>query len=369
MIRERVAIFLMVGDVSGVGGVERFYVDFITANQKKGYHNFDIITTRQGKKNILKLFPGFPGRHIYTFPTLNNRFSHSISCLSLYSIIKRRGYKIIHIANFDSYYEPLYDFISDLTKITLNIIDCRFAPEFEDPRYLAIKRFIGKGHLSGIYSWYKNAEEPVHLLKSDMYFKAASYCFTNYERFFPEEKTKTIVFAARLSMFKRPDHFVKAIAICMKQNAQLTGEWEFLLYGNGEMDHEIRDLISKAGLSDIIKTGFSQHLNTVLNRSAVFVSTQMYENFTSLSMLEAMASGNAIISYRVGQTDVFVQDKVNGILTEEKPEALAEAMIHLMQNPLRLKSMQEQSRKMACEVHNVDNFSEECSNFWQTAMK
>lgn len=362
-----VAVFLLVGNIDGGGGIERYYLNFILMNKIRNL-NVDIITSAQSKKNILTLMPDFPENKIKAFPVLNNRFSFTISRFYLNNIIKYNGYEIVHIANFDSFYEPLYKYIAKKTKVSLNVIDCRFTPEFENERYTKIKEFIGSGSLSGIFSWYQNTSSVIEKLKPGLYFKYATICFTEYKRFYMASKKKNIVFAARLSETKRPNDYLNAIAICLKKNSEAFKEWNFLLWGDGEIKPQIDAKISEMQLTNKVKTGFSFDISDIFNSSSIFISTQKYENFTSLSMLEAMASGNAIISYNVGQTDFFVKDGINGILTDENPDALANAMEKLVRSPELLSSMQKQSSIIARETHNIDNFSNELFRFFETTL-
>jgi glycosyltransferase involved in cell wall biosynthesis len=364
----RSAIFLIVGKIDGGGGVERFYLNFIKMNLNK-LVKVDIITTLKSKKNILNLYPDFPKNKLKAFPELNNRFGYDISKLFLSIYLKLFNYRLVHIANFDSFYLKLYFFLAKRTKLSLNIIDCRFAPEYSNERYNSIKRFVKSNSLSGIFSWYENTKDIIQRLNPHLFFKSATVCFTDYQKFQKKNKENKIVFAARLFESKRPYHYIKAISICLNNDANLFETWKFLLWGDGEMRDDITSQIEELGLKNKIQIGYSKNMSEIFNTSSVFVSTQMYENFTSLSMLEAMASGNAIISYDVGQTNYFVKDKVNGILvTEENPEAIALAIIELVKSPNNLETYQIESAKIAKEVHNVENFSMELFSFWNEVL-
>ncbi|HEY1037804.1 MAG TPA: glycosyltransferase [Bacteroidia bacterium] len=360
----RVGVFLIVGNVDGGGGVERQFINFVLNNTADG-NKVDIITTSTSKKNILALNPGFPQDRIKALPSLNNRFNKALTKMvaGIYLFLNR--YKVIHIANYDSYYQYLYEFLGKRTKLTLNLIDCRFTPEINDKRYNKVNSFLSdKRFLDGVFSWYKNTEEAINKLNDKVYFEAASYCFTDYELFKKEQKEKTIVFAARLSKVKRPEDYLEAVSILYKRRPELFNEWKFLLWGNGEILEEVKKKVNDHGLERVIRMGYSKHMNEIFNRSSIFVSTQMYENFTSLSMLEAMASGNAIVSYNVGQTDCFVKNGENGILTNENPHELAAAMETLMDSPGTLEAYQQKSYELSRKVHNYENFSRELFGFW-----
>lgn len=361
---SRIAIFLMFGNVEGGGGIERYFVNFSNLIQSRTH--LDIITTAEGKKNIKRVFPHYPPDNIRIFPLVNNRFSTLISKAYLYYLIKRNRYEIIHIANYDAYFHELYLSISKYTKVTLNIIDCRFSPEVEHTRYFKIKEFIRAKCLSGILSWYSNTESVIRAISPEVKFKAIDYCFTDIQKFKPGEKKKQVVFAARLSVFKRPLDYLDAVSILLESNPQLKEEWEFLLYGDGELADSVQHRIDTTELKNVIRRGVANDMSPVFNASSIFVSTQMYENFTSLSMLEAMSSGNAIVSYNVGETIRFVRPGQNGLLIPESPVALASALLHLMRDEEKLNSFQQESTMIARTVHTFENFSEEIIDFWKS---
>ena len=348
------------------GGIERYYLNFILLNKEKRVADIDILTTTVGKRNIVKMYPLFPADRIIAFPTLNNRFSFFISKLFLtYYLIK---YKLVHIANFESYFTPLYYFMSTKTKVTLNIIDCRFEPELDNGHYETLKELISSSALVGIYSWYKNAEGPIRRLNPSLYFKAAQYCFTDNNRFKPADKRNIIVFAARITMYKRADHFINAVRICLEEFTELFAVWEFTIWGDGPMKEQIEKMLKKLNLNKKIKIGHCRDMSEIFNLSSIFVSTQMYENFTSLSMLEAMAAGNAIIAYNVGQTEDFVKSKENGILVEEDPRALALAMKTIVESKGLCEKFQSGSYKLARELHTITNFTDEIFSFWDKSI-
>ena len=329
----KIAIFLIVGDVDGGGGVERQFVNFVLQN-KSVEHKVDILTTSRSKRNIHALYPGFPMNRIKALPSFNNRFNAGLTKIVASIYLKMFGYKIVHVANFDAYYQYLYEYIGKRVKLSLNIIDCRFAPEIDNERYRKINGFIKDRHfVNGVFSWYRNTSDVINKLNNKIHFEAASYCFTDYSLFKKEKKEKVIVFAARLSIAKRADHYLRAIAILKERRPDLLSEWKFLLWGDGEMQEDLKRKIKEYKLEKYVTMGYSKHMNEIFNRSSIFVSTQMYENFTSLSMLEAMASGNAIVSYNVGHTDYFVKNGENGILTNENPHELAAAIETLMDSP------------------------------------
>ena len=106
-------------------------------------------------------------------------------------------------------------------------------------------------------------------------------------------------------------------------------------------------------------------MTRVFENSKCFVSTQNFENFPSLSMNEAMAAGNVIISRNVGQTKLFVKDGVNGILLKsDNPTGLAKAIKWFINNPSKHSDMAYESVKLTTQVHNFENFKSQMNFIW-----
>ncbi|WP_419805734.1 glycosyltransferase [Terriglobus sp.] len=98
--------------------------------------------------------------------------------------------------------------------------------------------------------------------------------------------------------------------------------------------------------------GVAQPL-ALLRRASVFVLPSRSEGFSN-AIVEAMAAGLPVVATKVGGNAEAVQDGVTGLLVaSEQPEALAGAMLRLLDNP-------EQSRRMgdAGQVRAAEVFSE-----------
>jgi glycosyltransferase involved in cell wall biosynthesis len=99
------------------------------------------------------------------------------------------------------------------------------------------------------------------------------------------------------------------------------------------------------------------------------VSTQAIENFTTLAMLEAMASGNAVIAENVGQTGEFVRHGENGLLVSPATvEAFADAMAEYLRHPERHDALAAASRSLATSVHTIEHFADDIIAFWRAVL-
>jgi glycosyltransferase involved in cell wall biosynthesis len=73
-----------------------------------------------------------------------------------------------------------------------------------------------------------------------------------------------------------------------------------------------------------------------LSGGRYFTDPSVHSEGTSLSCLEAMASGNAVIASRIGGLPDLLLDNYNGLLIDPRPEALREAIETLLEDQQRM---------------------------------
>lgn len=178
--------------------------------------------------------------------------------------------------------------------------------------------------------------------------------FTDVARWAPGDKdAHLITFAARLHPEKGALLFVSAAA----EVARTHPEARFALYGRGELEAEVGSAIALAGLAGRVERGFVTDLAPQFARSAIFVSCQAHENLGSSSLLEAMASGNAVVATDVGQTWRIVDEAV-GVRVTPRADALADALRRLLDNPAETRRMGEAARRRVLERYGPGPYVE-----------
>lgn len=137
-----------------------------------------------------------------------------------------------------------------------------------------------------------------------------------------------VLFVARLTTFKDPITPIRA----MKIVAKVKPEAKLKIVGGGPLLKKIRLMVEELGLEkNVIILGEKLDTRQFYQESAIFLAVSPVENFLSNSLLEAMASGLAIIATDVGETRNIIQDGKNGILTPPgDPDALASAILSLL---------------------------------------
>lgn len=155
--------------------------------------------------------------------------------------------------------------------------------------------------------------------------------FTDIDRFRPVgTRERLVLFAARLHPEKGALQFLEAMAIVHRQAPDV----RFAMYGRGEEDAEVAASIARLDLGHVTERGFTADMAPVFARAAVFVSCQKHENLGSSSLLEAMASGAAIVATDVGSTREIVDEAV-GARVAPNVDAIAGAVLDLLADPAR----------------------------------
>ena len=159
---------------------------------------------------------------------------------------------------------------------------------------------------------------------------------------------------------------VEGVRLAYAQRPDLLNGWCVEMYGKGVQLEQVRIAISRAGMRHLIKLTHAPSMHTVFAGSRVFVSTQDFENFTSLSMQEAMAAGNAIIARNVGQTSWYLRDAENGfMMRHDSPQGLADALFRYVSEADQHENFALRSQQIATVEHSVNKFVVHLERFWR----
>lgn len=177
--------------------------------------------------------------------------------------------------------------------------------------------------------------------------------FTDFSLCQPvESKRSWVVFLGRFVAIKNPLLLVHAMPRVLKQ----LPETQFFFLGSGALQRELETSVQSLGVSDRATIRFEPDPARILNESSIFVSLQSEENYPSQSLLEAMACANAIVATDVGETWRLV-DESNGTRVPLSAEAIADAIIQLLQNP-NLGQMRNASRQRVLEEFSAERYFE-----------
>lgn len=137
-----------------------------------------------------------------------------------------------------------------------------------------------------------------------------------------------IVTLCRLSPEK---HIENAVFAARKlKEAEIAFQWHMV--GGGSIENELRETAENAGVADcFLFEGNQPNPYPYLKNADLFVHPSYVES-QGLVVLEAMALGvPCVVTKSLGPCE-FIEDGVNGILTEQSPESLADKVLEMLTN-------------------------------------
>jgi glycosyltransferase involved in cell wall biosynthesis len=151
------------------------------------------------------------------------------------------------------------------------------------------------------------------------------------------------------------DLIIKAFAIIAKEEKNLL----LVIGGDGTCRANLVELSKELGLERrIIFTGFIEPgLKKDLFSQALLYIQCPKSDGVSLSMMEAMSSGQPLISSNVGETSILIESGLNGFLVDDvTSEKLADKIRKIVNDTELRARMSRMSRRIAVEKHNRDSF-------------
>jgi len=162
-----------------------------------------------------------------------------------------------------------------------------------------------------------------------------------------KEKKKTIIFLGAISHDKGIGDALKVFNLINKTSS----EWQFWVVGKASPDIKVflAKQIKELGISGNTKYwGFvsDKKKYELLAKAHVLVNPSIREGW-GLVNIEASAVGTPVIGYDVAGVRDSVNDGVTGILCNKSPEFMARAVMGLIEDKDKYKTMSEESKKWA----------------------
>lgn len=138
------------------------------------------------------------------------------------------------------------------------------------------------------------------------------------------DKKNQVLFAHRLIQRKNPLLALSAFT----QLARKHPEWQFVICGRGDLEYTISQMVESLNLPNLTFTGYEVNMRARLKESKIFVSLIEPDNYPSQSVIEAMASGCALILSNTGQSEEkFLSDnRTNGFALKLDCKTIIEAI-------------------------------------------
>ena len=157
-----------------------------------------------------------------------------------------------------------------------------------------------------------------------------------------------LIYVGRLTASKSPEMLLRALAILLTSDDGQPFMLEFV--GEGEQRSLLERMVIDLNLTrQVCFAGWvgHPHLLEHYHQADIFVTATTWEGMPN-TVLEAMATGLPIVGTHAPGLDQLVTDGLNGYLVSAKdPDALADRLRRLINNPSERQRMGRESRKMA----------------------
>jgi sugar transferase (PEP-CTERM/EpsH1 system associated) len=177
-----------------------------------------------------------------------------------------------------------------------------------------------------------------------------------------DEDRLVIGIVARLDPIKNHKCLLRAMKMVVAELPKTI----LLIVGDGPFLQELKSFINTLSLNSYVRfLGMRSDIPELMSIMDVFVLCSLSEGLP-LTLLEAMASGRAIIATNVGGIPEVIEHGINGLLVEpDNHRALTEAIIQLLRDKSLAKRISESARNKLMENFTLDKMTEKYKEIYQ----
>lgn len=153
----------------------------------------------------------------------------------------------------------------------------------------------------------------------------------------------------------------------MKRVAEVIPQAKLLIVGDGTLRSELESLTDTFGISNnVVFGGEVDNIPELLQMMDIFVLSSTYEGI-SITILEAMASGKAVVARNVGSNPEIIINGETGILVPvNDKDAMARAIITLLKDRDRAFIMGMKGKKRVEECFNINTMVKKTEKLYLT---
>lgn len=187
------------------------------------------------------------------------------------------------------------------------------------------------------------------------------------ERFGVCEGQKVISILARLHPVKGHEYFIRAAKKVLDGGIRA----KFIICGTGELLGRLRQLTLELGIdSDVLFAGFLEDVSPLLNITDIQVNASYGTEATSLALLEGMSLGVPAVVSDFGGNPGVITHKKNGLITPQRDaDALADALISLIQDETRLDELRRGAKEIYKKKFTATVMSRQIESFYTELLK
>ena len=164
-------------------------------------------------------------------------------------------------------------------------------------------------------------------------------------------------------MTPNKNHITILKALALLKDREEFQHIHYLICGRGEMWSSLEESARELGIADHVNfLGYRTDAPELYKASDLFLFVTFREGL-SVALMEAMSSGMPIVCAKIrGNTDL-IDDGVSGVFSENSPEAVAEHILAMYQNPDRRRLLGQAAAEKAL-LFDAENVLEQVKNIY-----
>lgn len=310
-----------------VGGAEKMLLNLIS-NVDNMLYEIKVFIIKKNFQTIYDLELQNLG---IDYMYLNKRtkiFFDFITTIKLARRLKQFNPDIIHSHLKSASYVILYKLANKKVKWihtihTIAEIDTKYLRKptmgFLYRHHFVIPVAVSKSVRASAQKEYKLKEEDIQLVYNGIDIKK----YTDINRIYNESLVITHI--GRFEKVKNHRYIINEFHKLFKTDPMA----RLYLIGDGPLSNEIKASVKLKGLTTVVTfVGYSQDVSAYLKKTDIYILPSLYEGL-SMSLIEAMAAGCALIASKVGGNQELVDNFENGFLIDNKPNQLYEKLVYL----------------------------------------
>jgi len=186
-----------------------------------------------------------------------------------------------------------------------------------------------------------------------------------------EDDTVLLVITGRLTEIKNHILFLEIIANCKKLTSV---KFKSLLVGNGELYDALKSHAQNLGLRvaetsttdgdyDVLFTSWRRDIDYINAGADIAVLTSNNEG-TPVSIIEAMAASKAVITTKVGGVEDFIENGVNGVVSNSDMEEFSQHLVKLIVDENYREKLGKNAFPKAFEVFSSDRLIKDMKTYY-----
>jgi glycosyltransferase involved in cell wall biosynthesis len=175
--------------------------------------------------------------------------------------------------------------------------------------------------------------------------------FAVREEFVVRQGERIVLTIGRLNATKSHELFIRAAAQVCKRR----GNVRFLIVGEGEERERLTNEISEQEVDDhVMLLGERLDVHRLLSATDVYVRPGIVEGFVGMTVLEAQTLGIPVVAFSTEDVKLSIEHSLTGWLVPAgDSDALAEAVLGLLDDPKRARRLGEAGRRHVEEIFSL----------------